>query len=656
MGRILHGCRVMHRFLALVSRFGRDERGVFAVIFGLMAIVLVALGGAAVDYVSLEQTRSRAQIALDAAALALQPEIFKEPLNVADITTKAQNLLNDRLGTAFNAVADINEGDVAVNVEEGSLYLVADLNMPTIFVSLVGVPSMRARIQSEATRKVLALEVAFVLDNSGSMSYTGAGSSGTRQRMQFLKDAATCATNILFYKDVVDKPGNADTCIPAPGAEVLEDVRIGVVPFTMYVNIGPTNANATWIDKTGNSAAANDNFDNDDNDATPFNSAVDRLALYDQITNDDWRGCVEARPHVSSGGATQYLDTDDTPATTGQPNTYFVPLFAPDLPDSMASFSSGYNNYVGDHPAACKVTGTCTWTETRSKCSSYNNCSGSTNNNYTLTGRDKGSLSCSCPTSSSSWTSDTGTGNYTGSGSNRTYTRVRVCSFQYDAQNLSSRELQERMCKYNGAMSVTNNQKGPNVDCPFQPVLPLSNSPTTINNTITAMVASGGTNIHEGSAWGFRALSPTAPFAEGEAYSDDTSKIMIVMTDGENTAYQTNNINGSHYFSAYGFPYNSSSSNVTRLGSISSTNAQIVQEMNTRTRQTCENAKAAGITIYTIGLATSSASQSTQAEVEDMLADCASTRDKAYFPQNPGELKTVFQDIANDLTQLRLAR
>ena len=66
----------MFQFAPLLGRFAKDESGVFAVLFGLMAIVLIALGGATVDYVSLEQTRQRAQVALDAAALALQPEMF----------------------------------------------------------------------------------------------------------------------------------------------------------------------------------------------------------------------------------------------------------------------------------------------------------------------------------------------------------------------------------------------------------------------------------------------------------------------------------------------------------------------------------------------------------------------------------------------------
>ena len=47
-------------------------------LFGLMAIVLVAMAGAGVDYIQVEQVRSRSQIALDAAALALQPQIYSK--------------------------------------------------------------------------------------------------------------------------------------------------------------------------------------------------------------------------------------------------------------------------------------------------------------------------------------------------------------------------------------------------------------------------------------------------------------------------------------------------------------------------------------------------------------------------------------------------
>ena len=151
---------------------------------------------------------------------------------------------------------------------------------------------------------------------------------------------------------------------------------------------------------------------------------------------------------------------------------------------------------------------------------------------------------------------------------------------------------------------------------------------------------------------------------QGGAYDEAISKVMIIMTDGENTAYQTNNGNGSAYNSAYGFPYNSqntnanstSGGNVTRLGPVTATNAQLVTQMNDRTAQTCANAKAAGITVYTIGLATSTVTQSTPAVVQALLTNCATTADRARFPEASSELKTTFEAIANDLSALRLAQ
>jgi len=643
----------MRGFVRLLEQFRSDERGVFAIMFGLIAVVLIAVGGATVDFVSLEQTRNRAQAALDAAALALQPEIYNTKTTTAAIRAKAEALLLDRIGSG-DVVASVS--DIRVDTETGSLFLQAQMTMPTLFVRLVGVEHLNAVISTQATRRRLKMEIVMALDNSGSMLQ--------ESRMTYLKQAAECATYILMYDEVVHD--TKDTCKPAPGAKLLEDVKIGVVPFTMYVNVGKGNANQTWIDQIGISPLANDNFDDDDNDATPFNGMVNRLALYNGIKNDSWRGCVEARPHVQSGGPTEFYDTDDftpvppnLPTSNGIPNSLFVPLFAPDLAEATAPLNSStlLNNYTADHPPSCNVTGECKWTETKKTCSSYTSCSGGTTNGYELSGRDKGNLSCTCSTTASTWTSDTGTSTYTTSGngaSNRTYKRVRTCAVSYQAQDLSTRELQERMCKYNGAtLTFTNGQKGPNADCPTQAVLPLNDNPTTVVNTIKAMVADGGTNIHEGTAWGYRVLSPTAPFMEGGPYDEATNKVLIVMTDGENTAYQAGNLNGSSYHSAYAFPYNQ------RLGTMSSNNAALVTEMNQRTLDTCTNAKARkgsnpGLTIYTIGLATNKVTQSTETVVKALLSSCASDPNKANFPAAPSDLKAVFQKIADELAALRL--
>lgn len=652
----------MSIFVPLLRRFAKDESGVFAVLFGLMAIVLIALGGAVVDYVTLEQTRQRAQTALDAAALALQPEIFEPGYTDDAVKASALAIVRERVGDP-RIVDSIQISHVIANQTDGSLYFRAQFTMPTLFVSLVGVPQLSAGIEAEATRKKLALEVVMVLDNSGSMK--------ADNRMTNLVAAAKCATNILMYSDVVD---SGDTCVAAPGATLVADVKVSIVPFTMYVNVGTGNANATWMDRLNNSAIANDNMDNDDDDTTGIMTASGYTFptswnLF-TATGESWRGCVVARPHIKTGtAASEYLDTDDTPPTGA--NTLFVPLFSPDMVDGVGS-----NSYVNDSPAVCdrpaQGTTTCTQTETR-YCNWWGCSSGGTTSapsgptNFTSTAKfAKGiygahSPSCSCR----AWNS------WSGWTSGGTQTRTRTCAGGgYIPQGLSNRELQERVCKYYAGVSGTTFSWGPNADCTRTAILPLTNNPTTVLNTINSMQADGGTNIHMGAVWGFRALSPTAPFTEGGPYDQATSKVMIIMTDGENTAYNfcgdpQGSLNGNCYHSAYGFQYNSNNSstttssggNIPRMGNPSNVaNAALVTDMNQRTMDTCSNAKSAGISVYTIGLATDTVVQSTPEVVRAMLTSCATAPENARFPASPSELKATFEAIANDLSALRLAR
>jgi len=664
---------------SLTRRFARDERGVFAVIFGLTAIVLVALAGAVVDFVSLQQSRTTTQVALDAAALALQPRILQPTYNVAEIQTLAQDLVDERLAASgrgdITAVVDMPIVDVA----NGSLLLEASIQSPTIFVALVGVNRLDARLRSEATRRALAIEVAMVLDNSGSMA--------NESRMTNLKLAATCATNILLF-DAVDA-----ACNPTAGAAAAEDTRIALVPFTMFVNVGNGNANASWIDRTGSSPIHNDNFDNDGDEDTLPSSTPNRFDLF-TATGQAWRGCVEARPHRATSGSTGFLDTDDTVPVSG--DTLFVPLFSPDLVDGV-----GGNSYLSDSPTVCNRPSTggaqCAGAQLRTSCNSTMTNGSCTTQSATATPTG-GSVnytdstlypnayygarpdSCTCPT----WSSWSSWSQISGSGSNRTFQRTRNCvGGGYTPTGLSNRELQERVCKYYQPSNASNFtfSFGPNADCTRTAILPLTDNAVTVRATIAGMTAEGGTNIHEGTVWGLRVLSPTEPFTQGAIYNEATAKFMIVMTDGENTAYNLSShcgstqrdLNGNCYNSAYGFPYNSANSsttstsggNVVRMGAFSppvatggvgTPNTTLVTQMNQRLLQTCANAKAAGITIYTIGLATETVSQSTQQVVEDMLATCSSGAGYAYLPESPSELTQVFRDIAGQLAQLRLAQ
>lgn len=612
--------------MPLFDRFARDERGAFAVIFGILAIVLVAAAGAVVDFTTIQQARARAQDALDSAALGLQPKLFVTGTTDVALKVQAQQLLAERL-VGSNVVGTVDT--VTTDTTQGTLRLNASIVVPTSFVSLIGFNNVTARLVSEATRKQLNLEVVMVLDNSNSMS--------SQNRMTHLISAAKCAMNILFNS----------SCASTATATSNEKVWIGVVPFTMQVKVGTGYANAAWMDRTGNVSShsargvsgfsnniTNDNFDNNDtySGSSVFNGPVDRIGLFNQISNVSWGGCVEARKH-------SYDTTDDVPVPGT--DTMFTPLFAPDEPDS-----GGFNNnYLSDTPASCNYTGSCTYVQTNTGCNnSGSSCSGSSSYSSTLVG-SKAPSSCTCPTSGSY--SQT----LTGSNNNKTRKRTFLCSFSYPPVGLSSRELQERLCKYNGSAASGVSQssvKGPNADCPTNAVTPLTADKPTVLAALNALDPQGGTNIHAGTIWGLRVLSPSEPFTQGLEYNPANAKVMIVMTDGENTAYKSNNMNGTTYYSYYGFPFNQ------RMGSTAFSDAQLESEMDARTVAACASAKAAGIKVYTIGLAT--ANTSDQTKVETMLRNCSSGAGYYYFPTSPSQLTSVFQEIANQLAQLRLAK
>jgi hypothetical protein len=201
---------------------------------------------------------------------------------------------------------------------------------------------------------------------------------------------------------------------------------------------------------------------------------------------------------------------------------------------------------------------------------------------------------------------------------------------------------------------------GPNGDCPSTSITALSTSPSTVTSAITGMAAVGGTNITEGAAWGWRVLSPGDPFSSSD-YDEATSKVLIIMTDGENTIYplsgetsdNSHNINHAQYYSAYGFPTDyrllPSSTSSTDLSDAS----KLEGAMNTKLSTICTNAKTLKITIYTIGVDVDDTSDVTGNK--KLLTDCATKPENAHFPNTADDLKDTFASIANELAALRLA-
>lgn len=647
----------MPRFIELLSRFRRDDRGVFAVFFAIIALVLIATSGAVVDFTAIQQVRTRAQTVLDSTALALQPTINTAGVTATTIQAKAQTVLTQQLADS-SITATV--GVPTINKAEGTLELTATVSKQTAFIRLVGITTLTANVLSQATRKQLDLEVAMVLDNSISMS--------SNNRMTNLKKAARCATDILFNAITACDDttlNNSDGLTPTNS-----NVRIGIVPFTEFVNVGTANKTAAWMTQTGAQDVSEDNFDNDDDATTAFSTAVNRFSLYTTM-GITWSGCVEARNHTTGAGGL-YYDTSDLEPDTAVPDSLYTPVFAPDQPDS-----GGYaNNWLDDTPAACPATPVYKQTQVKTKCNTaattatqYNSatCSGgTTTNTYTQTvGGVTTTVTSTVPTqllhiNASASSTDTYTNTTVGTGTYK-YTITRVKTWTYTP--FSDRVLQERLCKYvaaNPESIGSGFQAGPNADC-GQALLPLTTAKASVISKIGAIGPDGGTNIHQGVVWGFNALSPTAPLTEGKSYDAATSKVMIVMTDGENTAGDdgmgsnanltvTSWTKGDWYL-AYGYPY---SRRIDTSGATGTSIGAIQTEMDNRTKTTCANAKAAGIVVYTIGLSTSTTSNPTG--VTAMLKACATDNAHAYFPAASTDLVSTFQAIAGQLADLRLAK
>ena len=169
--------------------------------------------------------------------------------------------------------------------------------------------------------------------------------------------------------------------------------------------------------------------------------------------------------------------------------------------------------------------------------------------------------------------------------------------------------------------------------------------------------------------WGWRTLSPISVFADGAAYSpanstdpNATNKVLILMTDGTNSWPDNgyNNYNQTMYFPV-GYLTNADGSDPTphmstayqNISSIQSTSQQR-NALDQLTLETCTNAKAAGISVYTIGFSVPSDPIDNQGIT--LLKNCASSSQQAFVANNSNALIAAFGQIAASIGSLRISQ
>ena len=539
------------------DRFARARQGNVAMIFALSLppLILMTLGG--VDIHRASTVRVNLQDALDAAALAAarspyttNAEIRTVGLNALKANLKAYpeiTLREDQTTFVLNA-----EGIVVADSKVDVKALVANIVLPPYGKFMDD--KLPVGAHSEVFRSNKMVEIALVLDNTGSMSGT---------KLTNTKDAAV---------GLIDRLAAADARSIEPDA-----VKIALVPFSMTVRInsgfGTTN-NRTSATNLGYMSRSTSHTGSTGSTGL-FSTGKDRFALLDTL-RIGWAGCVESRPYPN--------DVNDTAPSSSDQATMFVPYFSPDSPDEDDADDDYYwrrytypNDYLNDIEAA-------------------------KSNNY---------------------------------------------SFPNDAARQTEWNTRTRNAsKYarNRLRSGIGEDLGPNQGCGLEPVMRLTDNFTALKSAVNRMTATGNTNIPMGLMWGWHALSPNAPFRDGQAYGTERlQKIVILMTDGENVNSTANNWDNSSYSGA-GLIWQE------RLGvGLWSSGTERRNVMDERLAELCVNLKARDVIIYTVGVQVDTRTQ-------EILSACATQSANYFNVTSASAIGAAFDRIAGAIENLRIAK
>ena len=641
--------RHYQRFSRRFAPFLTDRRGNVAIIFSICLLPVLGLGGAAIDYARATKAKSQLRLAVDAAAIAAAQKLgagYADRQQAAYGALEA-NLANSALDSVSVTVTDIfTSSQKAVVVDATGV-------LPMSVAKAIGIPTLNIGAKAEAVGGGTAAEIALVLDNTGSMI----------NDMASLKVAAKNFVNAMF----VNGPAN---------------VKMSVVPYVAAVNVGSSFPPAS-LELTGTSQFQGMLYrgawlalmDGCSLNPTPVTttptpstpspppppigspSGNDKSVMLDHAPGArGWMSQAQKARDVAQALFGISRAAADVTANSVDPIQYFA--FTPSPPSYPAGLPTAqipqghylygctlaYSGPVNNLELFNRLPGA-TWkgcveargalfdvtddppipTDPLTHFVPYfapdeldsSGASGGFRNNY-------------LNDLHSSWMGNNGSPpGWTGMDTLHSL-------FKFDMVNVPT--LAE-------APPVT---KGPNANCP-DPLLRLSNDQAAIIAKINSLNywAGGGTISSEGLTWGWRTISPNLPFAEGAAYGSATKKHIVLMTDGLNSLVENYPTGYDHLLSDY-TPYGFLTQG--RLGGYPANFSAAETFLNERMLTACTNAKAKGISIYTILF------RETDAVTKDLLKTCASTPAQALQANDSASLQTAFQSIASQISSIRLSK
>lgn len=201
----------------MLRRFAKDDAGSIGAVMTLGTLMLLGAISASLDYTRMTNTRAALGAAIDAAALAAAQAPADKAAAVARQVFDA-NFRGASEIVSF-AAAPFKKGD------DNAFRVEATANVQMTLAQAIGFTSAPVRTASEVMiGNDYDIQVALVLDVTGSMR---------GQKLTALKTSATTMVDTLYDK-----------------LKRSNQVKMGVAPFSEYVNIGISNRGKSWTENT----------------------------------------------------------------------------------------------------------------------------------------------------------------------------------------------------------------------------------------------------------------------------------------------------------------------------------------------------------------------------------------------------------------------
>jgi Flp pilus assembly protein TadG len=205
----------------LIERARHDQRGTVAIIFGFSIFALCGFIGLAVDGARAYSIASRTQSILDAASLAAAKMLDVAGATDVEVKARATAFYAANLESQRDGLATFENLEVTPMRGSQTVAVKVDVVVPTYFAVVVGMPEFRFKRESLVVYRTRGVELAMVLDVTGSMDKETAAGSGIRKIDAMIKASKGAVTKLLD-----NTAGSINTN------------RVALAPFSASVNVG----------------------------------------------------------------------------------------------------------------------------------------------------------------------------------------------------------------------------------------------------------------------------------------------------------------------------------------------------------------------------------------------------------------------------------